>query len=171
MVGVRIWPDSMLSGDFPIEESGDAYFPMLGPVRAAGVPLDSLRSELRRLYSTAMRTPVVSIMPRFRVSVLGAVQRPGLYYVTPANTLYDVIALAGGFRPEARDDRLRVVRENQVIDVNARRALESGEALSGLRLRSGDQVVVPARQPFPVQFLTLGVQLLVLVVTVMIYAK
>jgi protein involved in polysaccharide export with SLBB domain len=110
-------------------------------------------------------------MPRFRVSVLGAVQRPGLYYVTPANTLYDVIALAGGFRPEARDDRLRVVRENQVIDVNARRALESGEALSGLRLRSGDQVVVPARQPFPVQFLTLGVQLLVLVVTVMIYAK
>jgi polysaccharide export outer membrane protein len=171
LVGIRIWPDSSLSGEYPIEESGNVYLPMLGPVRAAGVPLDELRDELRRRYSQSMRTPVVSITPRFRVGVLGAVQRPGLYHVSPTLTLYDVIALAGGFRVDARQERIRVVREQQVFEVNARRALELGEALSSLELRSGDQIVVPDRRPFPVlQVASLGIQALVLVVTVLNYS-
>ena len=171
MIGIRIWPDSLLSGDYPIEETGVTYLPLLGPVHAAGMPLDSLRAELRHLYSAGIRTPVVSITPRFRVGVLGAVMRPGLYFVTPAQSLYDVIALAGGFGPDARDDKVRVVREHSVIEVNARRALESGDALTGLELRSGDQIVVPVRTPFPFQVLSLGIQILVMVVTVLNYAR
>ncbi len=142
---IRVWPDSSLSGIFPIEESGVVYLPALGPIQVAGLSLDSLRAELRRRYGQAMRMPVVTITPRFRVSVLGAVQRPGLYQITPAHTLFDVIGLAGGFRNDARDDRVRVVREGEVVELDARRALSTGVALTALQLRSGDQIVVPLR--------------------------
>ncbi len=168
VIGIRIWPDSSLSGEFPIEESGLVYLPGLGPVQAAGVPLAELRADLRRRYALSMRTPVISITPHFRVSVLGAVQRPGLYQITPANTLYDVIGLAGGFQANAREDRLRVVREGQVFEINAQRTLESGEALAGLELHSGDQIVVPPRPaPFlTFQSATFALQAIVLVLTI-----
>ncbi len=167
VLSIRIWPDSSLGGEYPIEESGLVYLPGLGAIQAAGVPVPDLRADLRRRYALSMRSPVVTITPRFRVSVLGAIERPGLYQITPANTLYDVIGMAGGFRADARENRLRVVREGQVIAVNAERALESGEALTGFELQSGDQIVVPARRPFfSLASATLFLQGVILLITI-----
>jgi len=142
---IRIWPDSTLGGQFPVEETGLVYLPVLGEIRAAGMSLADLRRELRRGYGTTIKSPVVTVTPLFRVSVLGAVERPGLYQVEPTQSLFDVISLAGGFRRDAKQTKLRIIREGRVLEIDARHALESGEALLGLALRSGDRIVVPQR--------------------------
>lgn len=142
---IRVWPDTALSGEFPVEESGLVYLPILGGLEAGGMPLGELRKVLRERYGEAMKAPVVTVTPLFRVSVLGAVQRPGLYQVDPSQTLFDVVSLAGGFREGAREDRIRVIRGDRVLEINAKRALETGEALLGLNLQSGDRIVVPER--------------------------
>lgn len=140
---IRVWPDSSLSGDYPVEETGYVYLPVLGAMQVSAVPLAELRQDLREAYRRDMRAPVVTVTPIFTVSVLGAVQRPGLFQIDPSRTLSDVIGLAGGFREDARDDLIRVIRDGQVLEINARRALETGEAALALNLRSGDQIVVP----------------------------
>lgn len=163
---IRVWPDSGLSGEYPIEESGLAYLPVLGAIQVAGVPLDELRADLRRRYGMAMRVPVVTITPLFHVSVLGAVHQPGLYQLTPTHTLYDVIGMAGGFARDARDDRLRVVRDGRVLEVNVKRALSTGESLAAIELRSGDQIVVPERRSvLSVQNVSLTLQIANFVIT------
>jgi protein involved in polysaccharide export with SLBB domain len=163
---IRIWPDSSLGGSFVVEESGMVHLPALGEVRAAGVPLPELRAQLRQLYREALRSPSISVTPLYRVSVLGAVQRPGLYHVDPTQSLFDVISLAGGFRDNADLRRLRVVRDDGVVQVNARRTLEQGGTDLALALRSGDRVLVPQARGFGVRDVLYAVQTVLLVVTI-----
>lgn len=142
---INVWPQTDLSGEFIVEESGYVYLPYLQEVEAAGVSINDLRVRLREGYRGVMQNPVVTITPLFRVTIMGQVQRPGIYQVTPSNSLFDVIGMAGGFRNDADPERMTVVRPGQVIEFDALRALERGEDLDVIRLRSGDQVIVPSR--------------------------
>lgn len=144
---VSVWPEQDLSGDFVVEESGYVYLPYLESVLAGGVSIGEIRAQLRRGYQETMRNPVVTITPIFRVSVMGEVQRPGIYDITPASSLFDVLGEAGGFRPDADQERLRIVRPGQVIEYDALRALERGQDLNLVQLRSGDQIIIPAADP------------------------
>jgi polysaccharide biosynthesis/export protein len=143
---ITVWPNPEASGEFTIEDSGYVMLPLLEGVRAAGVPVGELRAELRRLYGQAMRNPVVTVMPMFRVTVTGEVMRPGIQVITPTYSLFEVIGQAGGFRPQADAEKVRIVRAGQVIHYDALRALETGEGMDAIQLRSGDHVVVPARR-------------------------
>lgn len=145
MLRISVWPNDDLSGEFVVEETGYVYLPMLGRVRAAGVPLDELRSELRSGYAESIQNPVVSITPVFSIGVLGEVRSPGVYNANPSTTLLDVVGEAGGFTNQADQQELRLVREGQAIRFDAERALERGLDVSALRLQSGDRVVVPTR--------------------------
>lgn len=139
---IDVWPNNDLSGDFTVEESGLVYLPFLGEVQAAGVTLDDLRGRLREGYSQMIQNPVVTVSVVFNVGVLGAVSRPGVYQATTTTTLIDAIGMAGGFAPAADQERVRIVRDGRSIDVDAFRMLSTGQDVSALRLRSGDQVVV-----------------------------
>jgi polysaccharide export outer membrane protein len=145
---IRVWPDSTLGGEFAVEETGLVYLPILAPLRAAGVSIETLRQDLRAQYGEQIRTPVITITPLFTVSVIGAVLRPGLFQVDPTQTLFDVISLAGGFRPDAKDEDLRVLRGGGVLQINAEQALETGGGGLSLALQSGDRVVIPQETPF-----------------------
>jgi protein involved in polysaccharide export with SLBB domain len=114
-------------------------------VKAVGVSLDELRAELRRRYGEAARNPVVTITPMYRVSVTGAVLRPGVHLITPTHSLLDVIDLSGGFQGVADTENVRVVRESGVVEFDALRALETGQGMDAVQLRSGDHIIVPPR--------------------------
>jgi len=142
---VSVWPAVELSGEFFVEESGNVYLPYLGAVRATGISLEELRRELVAGYTRGMQNPVVSITPLIRIAVLGEVQRPGSYLITNTDQLFDVVGLAGGFTRVADQSKVRVVREGQVVELDALRALTTGDLLpiKALGMQSGDNIVVP----------------------------
>lgn len=144
-VNVRIWPDDQgYSGDYVIGTSGTLALPYVGEIQAAGVPVEELESNIRRGYEATRSNVVVSILPRFNVAVTGMVRSPSVYPVTPTQNIFDVIALAGGFTAGADQEEVRIVREGEVVNVNALMSLRQGVDLNRYRLRSGDQIVVPA---------------------------
>ena len=106
------------------------------------------------------------MIPLFNVGVLGAVVRPGLYQVDPSSTIFDVIALAGGLHREADDDGVTLLRGDQVISL----ATPEGPGLRGvsdvLRLQVGDRISVSRRRGIPIQVWNLGIQFLVLTITI-----
>ena len=164
---ITVWPDNTLGGEFPVEESGFVHLPVLGAVHVGGMSLETLRNQLREAYGEAILVPVVTVTPLFWVSVLGAVNRPGLYRVDPTQSLFDVLSLAGGMRQDAKEDELRLIRGEHVIEINATRALETGEAQLTLALRSGDRIVVPRRRGFwSPQNINLIIQSTLFVVTI-----
>jgi polysaccharide export outer membrane protein len=142
---ITVWPTEGLSGEFPIEDTGSIYLPLLGEIRAAGVPLGQLRTQLRAGYRETQQNPVVTIIPVFSVGVIGAVRSPGIYRVTPSQGLFDIIGGAGGFNANADQERVQIVREGEVVEVDALQALEEGRGLTATQIRPGDQIVVPLR--------------------------
>jgi len=143
-VTLRIWPDEPgYSGQYVIGSSGLLALPYVGEIQAAGVPVSELERNIRQGLETFQRGLVVSIMPQFFVSVTGAVRNPSVYPVNPTQNLYQVIASAGGFAVGADQQKVRIVRDGQVIPVNALMSLERGVDLNRYQLQSGDQIIVP----------------------------
>ena len=141
LVRVRVWPDSLLGGDFPIEDSGVVHLPLLGAVDAAGKTVQQLRKELRSGYGRDLQLPVVSLTPLFRVSVLGAVRSPGVYWIDPGYGLFELISEAGGATDRARHDGVQITRRGRRSRIDATLP-GPGRTPSEVALRSGDRVLV-----------------------------
>jgi polysaccharide biosynthesis/export protein len=167
---LRVWPDTAMGGEFPVEESGLVYLPFLGAVSVLDRRIEDLRADLRLRYAEVLQNPVVTVVPRFRVSVLGEVMRPGLYYADPSYTLLDLVSLAGGFTAMGDQRSVRLVRQDGVIPLDVLRTLEHGGD-SGVGLQSGDRVVVPRRGGLDRGLLLYAMQLTTLLLAALNYAR
>lgn len=140
-VRVAVWREPDLSGEFQLDQRGYATFPKLGPVLVAALHPDSIRPALVAEYAKYLVNPSVEVVPLRRVSVLGAVAKPGLYPVDPTMTLADAVALAGGAAPDGKRDVVELRRGDEVVVAR----FEPGTPVSRTHLRSGDQLWVPQK--------------------------
>jgi polysaccharide export outer membrane protein len=139
MIHVSFWREPDLGGEFPVDESGHVVLPILGPVSVSDVPRGELRQVLLDSYSEQLSgVQDVQINMLWRITVLGAVGAPGLYYVDATMTLGDAIAMAGGPTDMARLNGIKV----QSDDLTVRKNL-GVESLVTEGVRSGDQILVP----------------------------
>lgn len=142
---LRIWREPDLSGDFPVDETGQAILPRLGPTLVTGVPAEQLKQRLTAEYQKYLNNPSIEVTPLRRIAILGAVRNPGIYPVDPSITLGQAPNVAGGAMPnESKRNMLELRRDGvtKVVD------LKQHPALAGLPLASGDQVYIPERSWF-----------------------
>ncbi|MGO9093676.1 MAG: polysaccharide biosynthesis/export family protein [Bryobacteraceae bacterium] len=90
---------------FRLDSNGEITVPLAGRMQAAGITARQLEAELTRRFQTFLRAPqVVVSVTQFRsqpVSVMGAVNTPGVFQIEAGKTLYQALSLAGGLRPDA----------------------------------------------------------------------
>lgn len=105
---VRIWAlgvEEISDKPVRIDPSGDLHLPILGRVHAAGLTTGQLIGTLKQRLTKEVRQPQVSVdIVEFGsqpVSVMGAVNHPGVQQVSGRKTLAEMLALAGGLRPDA----------------------------------------------------------------------
>ena len=88
-----------------IDSDGNAQVPLVGRVHLAGMTVQQAEQQLDKELSTYIRDPQVSVnVSEIRsqpVSVLGAVNTPGVHQVQGHKTLLEMISMAGGVRPDA----------------------------------------------------------------------
>ncbi len=103
--------------DRPIQVGPDGIvrLPFLGEVKAGGMTVRDLENKITRDLSTFIRHPQVSVnLTELRsqpVSVLGALNTPGIHQLRGSKTLTEMLAESGGLRPDA-GSKLMIVREN-----------------------------------------------------------
>lgn len=169
-IRVEIWREKDLSGEFPVATDGTVTLPLLGRQRLVDIPLEQIRDTLIAQYRVTLRNPSIDVTPIRRVSVLGEVQKPGLYGADPTLSLAGVVALAGGATPTGNLNRIRIVRDGQVL----REKVGAGETLTGADIRSGDQIVVEQRSWFArntVFLLSAGLSLATSIATTVILTR
>jgi len=97
-----------------VDGDGEIQVPLVGRVHVAGLTVQQTEQELNKLLSTYIRRPqVVVSVAEVRsqpVSILGAVNTPGVHQVQGHKTLLEMLALAGGIRSDA-GYRVRITRE------------------------------------------------------------
>ncbi len=108
--------DELNGKQFRVDKDGQVELPLAGRVNAGGLTSDQLGREIEtRLKRFVNKPEAVVTITDFRsqpVSVLGPVGTPGVYQVQGCKTLFEVLSLAGGLKPEA-GEKIRVTREIQ----------------------------------------------------------
>ncbi|WP_375381806.1 polysaccharide biosynthesis/export family protein [uncultured Sphingomonas sp.] len=128
-----------------VDDGGYIQLPYTGRLRVAGQTVSEIARRIRTGYSGLSQNPqvLVSIREDITNSVIvgGEVGKPGrLILSTNRESLSDAIALAGGYRGDAKDLEVRVTRK----DVNGEFRLS--DVLAGserdLRVEPGDRILL-----------------------------
>jgi polysaccharide export outer membrane protein len=141
-----------------VSQQGAIVVPLVGELQVKGMTTGDVERELHKRYTKYIRTPQVGVMIteyRQRVSVMGAVQKPGVFELTGPKSVIDMLALAGGVTERA-GNQVHVYRQDSqggrqsmVLDLMllANSAGVMADEKSGLALNSplqaGDVVNVP----------------------------
>ena len=140
-VRLKVWREPDLSGEFVVDQDGVIVLPHVGRLEVGRLSTDSLQALLVARYAGSLRDPAVEVTALRRVSVLGAVRSPGLYYVDPTITLAGVLALAGGASPDGNQTRFELLRGDARLQVR----LFQEPSLADSSIQAGDQLRVPER--------------------------
>jgi len=122
---------------------------MFGEIPLRGVLRSELEGRITEALSRYIRTPEVRAQGLMRLSVQGAVGRPG-FYVVPADMLVSqALMVAGGPAQNAELYGLRIERglETLLDGDELQEELRLGTTLDQLNLQAGDQLVLPVGTP------------------------
>ncbi len=142
----------------------------MGAISVAGLTLEEASQVITQELSSLIKRPIVNVRlvnaRPVRVTIVGEVQRPGTYAVSPeeagsvvqgqvlgartvgAPSLTDVISLAGGITETAQIRNIEVIRQQRgndtkTINIDLWQLLQSGGGKGDITLRPGDRIVVP----------------------------
>lgn len=141
-----------LTSSVRVAEAGDISLPLIGLVRAAALTTRELEASIKqRLREGFIREPdvtvVVTEVRSHGVSVVGAVQRPGILQIRGTTTLLEVLSMAGGLAGNAGDAVL-VVRSSEVVGGQPRtidvklKSLMQADPAANILMQPGDVVNV-----------------------------
>lgn len=136
--------------DVRVNASGLISLPLIGPVPVAGLTAQDAEKLIAAMYEEKyLQNPQVSLFIKEfttqRITIEGAVAKPGIYPVTGQLTLLRALALSGGYAPYANINQIVVfrngagsAREQFVYDLDK---VRSGEELDPA-ISSDDVIVV-----------------------------
>jgi polysaccharide export outer membrane protein len=128
-----------------VANDGTISLALLGHVRAEGLTTTQLRAELESKWGrTYLENPQVSVFVKeFHtrpVSVIGAVERPGLYQLTAPRTLIEMLSMAGGLAKRSSAPAGRTVY------VTRKGGFEDLQPMEGMQLIAIDKVEINLRR-------------------------
>ena len=159
-------PELTDSGNKPVRIDGDGNIqaPLVGRVHVSGLTVQQAEQELDKVLSAYIRQPqVVVSVAEVRsqpVSILGAVNAPGVHQVQGHKTLLEMLALAGGIRPDAGYS-IRITRKLEwgciplpkaeldasgrfsVAELNLKRIMEAKNPEENIQIFPHDVISVP----------------------------
>jgi polysaccharide biosynthesis/export protein VpsN len=142
-----------LPRDFQVASDGTVDFPYVHRMKVQGLePQEIARAvrerliELRILVNPSIIVSVKEYNSK-RVTVLGQVQKPGSFPLTPGMTLVQAISNAGGLNAIGNGDRVNLTRKSQQSSTTVVLSLDAiTEGRSpDLPLQAGDQIYVHER--------------------------
>jgi len=158
VLGITVWGQADLSRDYTVDPDGFSPFPLVGRVMAAGRSPKELAAHLTELLGKdyLVNPQVIVTVKEYlsqKVQVLGAADRPGVYYLTGPTTLLDLLSRAGGFASTAGKQVLLVRNHGASNGSGAVLRLsldkiQAGDPSENTRVQSQDIVIVSKSQAY-----------------------
>ncbi|MFH0910750.1 MAG: polysaccharide biosynthesis/export family protein [Planctomycetota bacterium] len=134
-----------------VRPDGVMTFPLLGDINVTGMNLSKVseivNTRYRELDSSITTTLLLETSSGSRFSVLGAVNVPGYYIADRPITLFEAVAMASGFRNDARVGEVLLIRRNgtrvEYESVDMRTILKVNGVRTIQQVKVNDVVYVP----------------------------
>jgi polysaccharide export outer membrane protein len=153
VLSVYVWNHPEISTQVSVSVSGTISYPLIGEVQVGGLTVPQVAERIREALTKYYVDPKVTVsLPALagkKVSVTGAVQKPGDYDYLEGYTISQYIAQAGGFRDGANLSETKITRLGQsgakVITLDLRQVVAHGRRDLDLVLEPGDTVAIPQK--------------------------
>ncbi|HEY7162154.1 MAG TPA: polysaccharide biosynthesis/export family protein, partial [Acidobacteriota bacterium] len=155
VIELKVLQMNELNVTIRISGDGSVTLPFLGSIQVKGLTASEVADKIAKLLGDQfLQNPQVSVFVKEfnsqKISIIGSVQTPGTYSLTGPRTIIQMLAQAGGVRPDAgkgifvfRQDakgqstRLGILRENLLM---------KGDPAWNVWLRAGDVVNIPPQE-------------------------
>lgn len=140
---IKLWSDTLFADTARVQSGVTVILPRVGHVSLANIPVGQVGDSVRRAYAALFRSLTVEVSPLRKVTVVGEVRRPDVYYLEPHSMFRDAMGIAGGITEIGRANRIRLVRDS------SNRVIRNWQTLLGeaAAIHSGD-VLVAEREPW-----------------------
>lgn len=147
-VAISTLPDSLsfLNNIFPIDDRGFVELPIYGKAKITHMTVEEFEKFIRENFKDYLRFPDIKAKPMIRLSVLGGVARPGLYYFDSNHSLWEIIYEVGGTLNEDGLKQMRWERSGKTVEGDLVPHIQTGISLRDLGFRTGDQIWVRSPQ-------------------------
>jgi polysaccharide biosynthesis/export protein len=165
-IEISVLQDPNLNRKLLIAPDGMISFPLAGQIRAGGLTVKALETQLAtRLSKNYLTPPQVTITladvgrggpvggtVSSRIYVTGEVNSPGPYSINQGMTIMQALALSGGLSKFASKSRIqihrRVAGKEDVFIFNYSDFLSGKNMENNIILKPGDLIIVPERGLF-----------------------
>lgn len=110
LLDINIFEAPELNRTVRVSENGEVSLPLLGGIPVAHLTARELENALAERLREFLKDPHVSVMitaiESHPVSVIGEVNKPGVFQVRGSKTLLEMLSLAQGLAPDAGDEVL-----------------------------------------------------------------
>ena len=108
LLQISVFGVKELDKDVRVNSNGQISLPLIGGVMAGGKTIPELETELAKKYSEGfLQKPQVTVFVKEftsqRITVEGAVNKPGIFPITGKTTLLQAIAMSGGVDDKIAD--------------------------------------------------------------------
>jgi len=106
LLEITVFEDEKLNKTVRVSSQGNISLPLLGVIRVKGLTTGELEREIRDLLAEKyLQDPHVSVFIKEfrsqRISIIGAVEKPGVFEVSGEKTVLDMVGMAGGLKQDA----------------------------------------------------------------------
>jgi polysaccharide biosynthesis/export protein len=118
LLEVEVFDADNLKRTVRVNGAGSISLPLIGSVSVAGLNQQEVESRIADRYREKyLQNPQVSIFIKEftndRITIEGAVAKPGIFPLTGEITLLRALAMAGGFGPMAKSSEVMIFRVNE----------------------------------------------------------
>jgi len=146
---LRMWGAIEGVSDLEIDYEGKILLPKKGPVYIWGKKLADakkiIENYIRESYSNVQSEVTMGRIKKVQIFVLGDVQSPGAYFLTPQNTVFHALYAASGPTKSGSLRSMRLIRENgEEESIDFYKLLLEGDKSQDMKLSAGDIVFIPS---------------------------
>jgi polysaccharide export outer membrane protein len=152
VLAVSVWKEPELSvKELVVRPDGKISLPLVNDIQASGSTPRQLQEQIAEKLKKFIETPNVNVTVikvfSHTVSVVGQVNRPGLYTLGSPTTVLDILARAGGLTEFAKTKDIKIVRKEngktQLFPFNYKNVIKGKDLQQNITLQNGDVLMVP----------------------------
>jgi len=160
LISVAVVGDPGLSGTYQV--SADRTITIVGgeEITVKGILRSELQDYMTQQFKVFVRDPMVRTTSAIRISIFGAVGKPGFVQAPATALLSDVLMTsAGGVSNNMKEEKSTIKRGDKIVvdGEQFKKALHSGMTLDQLNVEAGDEITVGTKPATGLFFRVIGV--------------
>ncbi len=148
---VQVWKEPDFSRQVLVRPDGKITFPLIDDIQVSGITTLGLKALLTEKLKGFLDSPEVTVIVVESHSknfyILGKVNRPGTYPLSPDMTVLQALSAAGGLGEWADKDSIRIIRrtegKEEIFRFDYDKVISGKKLEQNILLEPNDTVIVP----------------------------